>query len=233
MMFQEFVPGPVGATSVLFVRGKPACWFSYFLRRNWPTPYAAASAIELWWDPQIEPLLTDIGQMTQFDGLCGIDWVLDEKGSLFLLEMNPRPTPGIYASAIAGVSFSDAIADWLAGKQAVRRPLQQSGRLYRMFPQNLFRAIDDREPGEFFRTFADAPWSDPNLMLAHMRRVFTHNLPPSWRTKLRYLFRAGRQSRRGRMFLADVSFERPRRPAFQSLDQAPSGRCRRNISIAC
>ena len=116
LLVQEYKHGRVGATAVLFDNGEPRCWFSYFLCRNWPHEYAAASALEVFWHPAIEGILAALGRMTGFHGLCGIDWVLDaQTGRPLVLEMNPRPTPGIYASHIAGVDFSHAIARWLSG----------------------------------------------------------------------------------------------------------------------
>jgi hypothetical protein len=186
MLFQEYKSGQVGATAALFVHGKPKCWFSYLLRRNWPNPLAAASALEMYWHPEIEPTLIRLGEMTQFHGFCGLDWVLDEStGTPFILEMNPRPTPGLYVSQLAGVNFSAAVADWLEGGNTIQRPLETASAMHRMFPQNLFRSIDDNDAVEFIRTFADAPWTDPKLFLSHMRRVLTHYLPQSWRHSLK------------------------------------------------
>jgi hypothetical protein len=186
MLFQEYKTGQVGATSALFDHGIPKCWFSYLLRQNWPNPLAAASALEMFWHPEIEPTLVRFGKMTGFHGFCGLDWVLDEStGTPFILEMNPRPTPGLYVSQLAGVDFSAAIADWLDGVDSVQQPSETASGLRRMFPQNLFRSIDDRDPIEFVRTFTDAPFADPKLMLSYMRRVITHYLPISWRNNFK------------------------------------------------
>jgi predicted ATP-grasp superfamily ATP-dependent carboligase len=186
MLFQEYKTGQVGATAALFDHGKPKCWFSYLLRRNWPNPLASASALEMYWHPEIEATLVRLGEMTEFHGFCGLDWVLDEStGTPFILEMNPRPTPGLYVSHLAGVNFSAAIADWLEGGDSVQRPSETASGMHRMFPQNLFRSIDDHDAVEFFQTFADAPWTDPKLLLSYMRRVLTHYLPQSWRHTLK------------------------------------------------
>jgi glutathione synthase/RimK-type ligase-like ATP-grasp enzyme len=183
---QHFLTGKVGATSVLFDHGVPKCWFSYFLRRNWPNALASASAIEIFWHSDIEPMLVKLGKLTEFHGFCGVDWILDEnRDQPLVLEVNPRPTPGLYLSAAAGVSFALAIGDWLRGASTVQRPSENAGGLHRMFPQNLFRAIDDREASEFVRTWMDAPWTDPGLLFAQSRRVATHYLPLSMRSRLK------------------------------------------------
>ena len=43
----------------------------------------------------------------------------------------------------AGVNFSAAVADWLEGGNTIQRPLETASAMHRMFPQNLFRSIDD------------------------------------------------------------------------------------------
>ncbi len=189
-LVQDYISGRVGATSVLFQNGKPKCWFSYFLCRNWPNPVAASSAVEICWFPEIEGMLEKIGRMTSFEGLCGIDWVLDPKsGHPLVLEMNPRPTPGMMVGFLAGVSFPAAIADALAGGSTIQRPAQVSVPMYRMFPQHLQWAIDAHRPWEFVRTWANAPWHDPKLLLSQFRRVLTHYLPRTWRDSAKSLLR--------------------------------------------
>ncbi len=186
---QDFVPGRVGATAVVFHHGRPTCWFSYFLERCWPTAVASASAITITYRADIEEILIKLGEMTQFHGICGIDWVSDPAtGKTLVLELNPRPTPGLTAGGLAGVSFPRAIAGLLAGGSgAVQRPLEQEQPLFRLFPQNLYWAIDEKRPLEFLRTWANAPWNDPGLVLSQSRRVFTHFLLKGLRESLRNL----------------------------------------------
>ena len=189
-LMQQFVAGRVGASAVLYRNGEPACWFSYYLCRNWPNPEAAASAIEVCSAPELESMIRAIGTMTGFDGLCGIDWVMDPRsGKPLALEINPRPTPGMAAAAVAGVSFEEAVADMLEGVSRVQRPLERSGAFYRKFPQHLHWAIEAGRPWEFLRTFANARWRDPMLVCSQVRRVLTHYLPLSLRQSAKRLLR--------------------------------------------
>lgn len=185
-ILQDFVQGKLAATAILYDRGVPTCWFTYLMCRNWPNAQASSSALQPHWHPEIESGVVKLGEMTGFDGLCGVDWVIDEvSGRPYMLEMNARPIPGMRFAQFSGVSFPKAIADWISGRRNVQKPNESTSRLYRMFPQNLFRAIDDHDPVEFVRTFADAPWKDPKLLLAQGRRVASHYLPESLRARFR------------------------------------------------
>ncbi len=186
ILVQEFVPGRVGATSALFSKGKPLCWCSFYLRDNWPNALAAASTLEFCWRPQAEIMLNQLGSLTGFDGLCGVDWVIDPKtNNMLVLEMNMRPTPGLHLAHRVGVSFSSALSSWVRGEDRTQKPVEKPSQSCRMFPQHLFRAIDHRDPLGFLLTFQSAPWQDPALLVAQTRRVLTHYAPKSLRASMR------------------------------------------------
>jgi hypothetical protein len=187
-LVQEFIPGAVGASPVLFDHGRPVCWFSYFMLQPWPTPFAAASAIEITDHPDVEALLEGVGALTGFHGLGALDWVHDPRTDrLLLIEFNARPTPALAFGPYAGVNFSSALRDWLAGSCAVHRPQAPTGqkRTHFLFPQSLYYAIDHRAVAPLLALWRDAPWHDPRLLLAHGRRVLTHFLPLRWKTWLK------------------------------------------------
>jgi len=190
LLIQQYIPGRVGATAVYFQNGEPKCWFSYYLCRNWPNANSASSAIQVVWRKDIHPILQKLGDMTGYTGLCGLDWVLDPAtGKALVLEINPRPTPGLHASHLAQVCFAEAISQSLDGKALFQPAAKCSSRMYRLFPQNLFRSIDDRDLREFLRTWQDAPWRDPKLLLSQLRRTITHYLPISLRHRIKVSFR--------------------------------------------
>lgn len=140
----------------------------------------------------MEHLVIALGGLTRFNGICGIDWVHDlESDRLVILELNPRPTPGVYLEEglRSGVSMSRGIRAWLSGKPYVQGPPLKGNRTKEIliFPQNLFRAVDDRNLLSFLRTFAFAPWDDPLLLAAQLRRFATHYLPASWKARARQL----------------------------------------------
>jgi hypothetical protein len=91
------------------------------------------------------------------------------------------------------VDFARAFRELLAGGPVtVQRPRQPDPKraLVYQFPQYCYRAIGDRAWLRLIRALPDAPWDDPWLVAALVRRVLTHFLPASLRALLRQL--AGR-----------------------------------------
>jgi hypothetical protein len=174
LMLQRPVTGRSGSISVFYRKGVPLCWFGYLMKETWPNRFSSASTIEIFDHPDIELLTTGVGNLTQFDGFGGIDWVHDEASNrLVLLEFNPRPTPVFYQGPKAGVDFSRALKESWDGNGRPQKPTK-SGAVVTLFPQNFYRAVDDRNLVSGLRTFADAPWDDPGLLVAKLRRVVTH-----------------------------------------------------------
>jgi predicted ATP-grasp superfamily ATP-dependent carboligase len=185
---QEFISGEVGATPVLFHHGRPVCWFSYFMLEPWPNRFAAASAVEITDHPDVEALLEGVGALTRFHGLSAIDWVRDPRTDrLLLIEFNPRPTPALYLGALAGVDFSSALREWLSDSTRVWRPQlpRRDKQKVLMFPQSLYHAVDSRWLGPLLVSWRDAPWNDPLLLLAQVRRCLSHFLPDGWKQEVK------------------------------------------------
>jgi len=182
---QRFAAGTLGTTEILFDRGRPVCWASYYNLQCWPTDLSASCVRQVMDHRDIEPLITRIGSLVGFHGLGGVDWIHDPASdSLSLIEFNPRPTPAYHSGHLAGVNFSAAVRAMLSGTPLIRHSAWEQARRSRkifMFPQSIYRAVDDRDLLMLMRVCADLPWSDPPLLAAHLRRVGSHYLPPRLR----------------------------------------------------
>ena len=149
-------------------------------------PLASSSARELMQHPDIEAMLSGVGKITGFHGFAGVDWI-HEPHHLYLLEINPRPTPTYHLDRYFGVSFSQSFKQLLSGQPNITppKPVRQPASLIRLFPQSLFWAISELDWRSFFICWNDAPWNDPVLLGAYLRRVLTHFLPERWRETAR------------------------------------------------
>jgi len=101
--------------------------------------------------------------------------VLDGSGRLQIIELNARPVPTIHMGPLAGVDFSRAVRELLAGVPRVQPPRPRNARVIPMFPEDVWRAATENSlslaswlpwPGRF----SDVPWADPPLLLHHLRR---------------------------------------------------------------
>jgi hypothetical protein len=173
---QASVEGDAGSTSVLYERGWPVCSFSYLMKQTWPNRFSSASALQVVTHPDAEVLACGVGSMTGFHGLSGIDWVWERKKNRWLLlEFNPRPTPVYYLGKRVGADFAGAM-NGIPSAPMTHAPIRQEKTIL-LFPQALYYSLEHRMPLQFMRTFADAPWDDPGLLLGHLRRFMTHYLP--------------------------------------------------------
>ena len=188
VLVQHFCEGAIGSTDVLFDRGVPVCWHSSYSHRCWPTPLASSSARELIQHPDIEAMLSGVGQMTKFHGFAGVDWIHDKTDdNIYLLELNPRPSPSYHLDRYSEVNFSNGLKQLLSGQQHISRPksICQPAPLIELFPQNKYWAISERNWRSFIFCWDDAPWHDPLLLCAYLRRLLTHFLPDRWRQKVK------------------------------------------------
>ena len=172
---QRFIEGAIGNTVVLFDRGVPICWMSAFKVRTWPGPFGPSSARQFMTHADVEPLIRAVGARSGYHGFCALDWVLDAHDRLQIIELNARPVPTIHMGALAGVDFSRAVRELLAGVPCVQSPRPRARRVVPMFPEDVWRAASEHSlslaawlpwPGRF----TDVPWHDPPLLLHHLRR---------------------------------------------------------------
>jgi predicted ATP-grasp superfamily ATP-dependent carboligase len=166
---QHFVPGPIGNTVVLFSHGVPLCWMSAYKVRTWPGPFGPSSARRFMTHPEVAPLLRKVGALTGYHGFGALDWV-HAGDRLHLIELNARPVPTIHMGALAGVDFPRAIRCFLNGKQELQEPPEPSGDapIHPMFPEDLLRAASE---GRVALPIGDMPWTDPPLLIHHLRRL--------------------------------------------------------------
>jgi hypothetical protein len=126
-----------------------------------------------------------------------VDWLHRESdGGLVVLEFNPRPPPVVHLGHLSGVDFSGAIADMLAGRFVVRRPVDVGARRVVLFPQEAVRCIEYRRWRgllAFVRggAYKDVAWDQPVLVAGQVAGLCGR----MWRV---VRGKAGRFFRRGR-----------------------------------
>jgi predicted ATP-grasp superfamily ATP-dependent carboligase len=179
LLVQEFLKGRVGTCEILYDRGQPLCWFASYLDKCWPGDYGPSTVRAVMTHPQMETLLQRLGRLTGFHGLCGIDWIHDlERDALTILEFNPRPTPCYHLGWFAQVDFAGSIRAWLKGTLLIQRPTPHRTGLpvVYLFPQHIIRCLGTDNLRDLVNWLPglgshDTPWSEPRLMIRHLRRI--------------------------------------------------------------
>ena len=177
LLVQQFCEGELGATDVLFDHGVPVCWQSSYKLECWPTPLSTSSARVMIQHPDIEHIISEVGRITGFHGFASVEWIQEKSSNqLCLLEMNPRPIPIYHLDRYSGVNFSGSFNQLLFGQRTITppKPVSQPAPPIKLFPQHLYWAIDNRDLRGFMLCWRDAPWYDPLLLVAYLRRVFRH-----------------------------------------------------------
>jgi predicted ATP-grasp superfamily ATP-dependent carboligase len=173
LLVQQFCEGLLGGTDVLFDHGVPVCWQSSYKPECWPTPESPSSARVMMQHPDIERVLSEVGRITGFHGFGAVDWIQEVSSDrICMLEMNPRPTPSYHLDRHSGVSFSHSFNQLLSGQRTITPTMlvSQPAPLIKMFPQGLYWAIDNKDWWGFILCWTDAPWNDPLLLIAYLRR---------------------------------------------------------------
>ncbi len=108
----------------------------------------------------------------KLSGLVGLDFMLDDDGRAWLIELNPRVTPSCHLSPIAGPRLIAALRQRLAIEdQAVTAPRPQpADAQIVLFPQGLIRRRGEQAaPG-----MQDIPWHAPALVEQGLASAAAH-----------------------------------------------------------
>lgn len=177
LVVQKFVAGRVGVTEILFDRGRVAAFFNSYKRECYPEN-GPSCVREICDYPGCEGVLANLGRMTGFHGLCGIDWIEDGEGRFYVLELNPRPTSAYHVDRYAGVSFARAVGHFVRGEARVERPWDVGKRrpVVYLFPQHLVACVGKHRRKDLLKWLPgvarhDVPWGDWGVLGWHLRRV--------------------------------------------------------------
>jgi predicted ATP-grasp superfamily ATP-dependent carboligase len=173
VVVQQMIHGRVGKTNMLYSRGRLMCHTSAYAKRTWPGKFGPSCIREYFCDDRLEQIAAAIGAMTGFNGLCGFDWIQDDRtGQFFVIEFNGRAIATYHLGKHVGVSYERAVRDFLAGAFTVQHPRLITGTkpVIYMFPQDVRRCITDLDVvglGKWLvgGVTTDMPWGDANLIL--------------------------------------------------------------------
>ena len=177
VLVQAFVDGQICSAAVLYRQGELAGFFSYLRSRTWGA-LGASTAIRFRVFPQLQEILEKLGRITQFDGQCGVDFMVERgSGRLLVLEQNFRPTLTMLLGKHVGVDFCDLLRRW--NTPGTDQPMQDAtvSREIAFFPTDIVRALSERDYPVLLRWLIDprwmrqASWHDGTLLRHNLRYI--------------------------------------------------------------
>ena len=175
-LMQKFIRGRVGITELILRRGEVVAWFSSIKERTLG-PFGGSVMRRPSTPRGMEDLVDAVTLATEFHGLCGFDWVLDEATDQpTLIEFHPRSPGGFEWGEYAGINVPAALSD-LVQAGPVRRlspgsqPELLDAPVCCFFPGHLEWAVLNRPmdlrywlPGSNAVAWRNVPFDDPVVL---------------------------------------------------------------------
>jgi hypothetical protein len=171
---QEFIAGSTYLFGGLFVRGEPLRIYAGRKLRQHPRVVGPATVMRSEHDEELIEAGMRFFRHFGWTGLASADFIRARDGTLYFLEVNPRPWGSIAAARDAGVDLFTPLARLLAGSVPNSDLTFRDGVVTRVFPLYLLAAnplLWLRLPQDVRR---DGFWFDLNLtrhVLYRLRRV--------------------------------------------------------------
>lgn len=172
---QPFVVGKRCLFGGLFVNGRMYQWFSQTTLESSQPPTGPTIRLKSLRDPKLTGYAERMFKKLEWTGLACAEFMCDEKGDYYFLEINPRPWAAIQAAHVCGVPLLKSFAYYLLGKEPEEQVDFRTGKEIVLFPQ----FINHRpQSGNFWhlknlryylKSLADSPWQDPYLLFYYLR----------------------------------------------------------------
>jgi hypothetical protein len=178
VLMQKFIIGQICSAAVLYRQGKLVGFFSYMRSRTWGA-LGASTAVRFRVFPELQKILEDLGRISNFDGQCGVDFMLERSTSkVLVLEQNFRPTLTMLLGKRVGADFSGILRTWNAVPGQALTQAPQIDSEVPFFPSDIVRAVSERDFKVLLRWLVDPfwmremNWHDGKLLRHNCRYIF-------------------------------------------------------------
>lgn len=159
---QKFIRGTVYGATVSGVTGRPLAGFA-FVKHECSTLNGATSVAKLDNREEILRNSFELFEMYGLNGYAGFDYIVDEDGKTYFIEVNPRIMPtGHFTEDMFGVDLTAAMLAAVRGAP-VPRPVAPKHDYVALFPNEWGR---DAESPHLRTALHDIPWEDPPVFAA-------------------------------------------------------------------
>ena len=165
LLVQSFIRGAYHSQAIAAWQGKTLARFAWE-REVATLPYKGqTSVLRFVRSPETAAYTETLCEAFGISGFCNVQFVLDEDGRAYLLELNRRIVTHMHMGERVGADLAAAIARQLRGLPPVPRsePLSESGPSVVIFPREWLR---DPHSHWLHEHPSDVPWDDPALIKA-------------------------------------------------------------------
>ena len=165
LLVQSFIRGAYHSQAIAAWQGKPLARFAWE-REVATLPYKGqTSVLRFVRSPETAAYTETLCEAFGISGFCNVQFVLDDDGRAYLLELNRRIVTHMHMGERVGADLAAAIARQLRGLPPAPRtePLSESGPSVVIFPREWLR--DPHSPW-LHEHPSDLPWDDPALIKA-------------------------------------------------------------------
>jgi hypothetical protein len=158
---QRFIPGPEATIAVACWRGQVLASITTEVLRTWKAK-GPASVIKLLPDPEIPLAAKKLAASLHLSGLCGFDFVLEEKTrQAYLIEMNPRATQTAHLPLGSGRNLTAALSASMSGLPTSESDPVTTRDHIALFPSEW---QNDSASPWLQSAYHDVPWEEPKLV---------------------------------------------------------------------
>ena len=132
-----------------------------------PSATGAASVVQSILNREMEHATSGLAETLKLSGFADVDFILDNEGAAYCLELNARPTGLTHLGTRLGFSLEKALFNILAGYPVETSPFPTRDEVIAIFPKEWWR---DPESNALHSAYHDVPWDDPEAVNYYVLR---------------------------------------------------------------
>lgn len=166
VLAQTFVKGRTAMRCLVAQKGRVLAGISAIKLETWPGPQGPSTCVEVFEHAEMSAAASAVIAALGYSGFASLDFMIDDDGRAFLIELNPRPTPIAHLGERFGSCLGRALLTALGVEPAVAPPAVALPSRVALFPQEWVR--DANSPHLQAGVFHDVPWDEPDLVEAYV-----------------------------------------------------------------
>jgi len=166
LLAQSFIDGRPAMRVVAARAGRVLGGLSAIKLETWPRATGPSTCVEFIDHPEMKASAEAVLGALGYSGFASLDFMLDESGRAFLIELNPRPTPISHLGERFGSCLCRHLQAALGGQPTSAGEPQGLPARVALFPQEWVR--DQNSPHLAAGVYHDAPWDEPDLVEAYV-----------------------------------------------------------------